>query len=55
MLQGTASAIASFDPDVTGTYEIELEVSDGLASGFDTAIITIEKPCNPNSPKCTPS
>jgi serine protease AprX len=54
---------ASFDPDRAGTYEIQLEVSDGLASSFDTATITIEKPpkgggggfCedHPNHRKCT--
>jgi hypothetical protein len=64
VLQGMSTMVASFDPDVTGTYEIQLLVTDDFGSDTDVATITIEKPpknggggggggnCNGNKPNC---
>lgn len=37
---------ASFKPDVAGTYVVELEVSDGTATGTDTVTINVKKGAN---------
>jgi hypothetical protein len=65
-LAGADTSTASFHPDKTGSYEFELTVSDGLASGSDRTVVIVEKPpktsdgggggdCNPKSPKCNSS
>ncbi len=57
--------LAIFYPDVTGTYEFELMISDGETSSSDTVVVTVDKApksggggggggsCNPKKPGCT--
>lgn len=38
------SALASFEPDVTGDFKFQLEVSDGARSDTDTVTVTVDLP-----------
>jgi hypothetical protein len=40
-LIGSETVTPKFQPDVTGSYVIELEVFDGVASGFDNVVIEV--------------
>jgi len=43
-LSGATSATASFTPDVSGTYGLSLEVSDGVNIDQDTVTVTANEP-----------
>jgi hypothetical protein len=43
-LMGAMTAAPRFTPDVSGDYEVELEVSDGTLSDTDTVVVTATPP-----------
>ena len=49
-LNGAGTSSAAFTPDVTGSYVIQLAVSDGQATAMDNMVVTVTQPkANSNS------
>jgi hypothetical protein len=46
-IRNPAAALASFTPDVAGTYVVELAVSDGAGAGYDNAAVTVSPALKP--------